>query len=205
MTEELETKTTMADEEQNSLTYIPEVILKKRKSNEQWAIRRKQQLEQSVRKIKGDSFVIKKPEHFIREYRDKELDFIQMKYRGKRKRRALVTPESKLIFIIRVQGYPNLKRVKDLIYKKGAAKFNKKIVPLTDNNIIEEYGIVCIEDIINEIANVGPHFKEVTSFLCPFTLNKPEKALQGKKRLYIDGGDTGNREDHVNELISKMN
>ncbi|CAK9166579.1 unnamed protein product [Ilex paraguariensis] len=104
MTEELETKTTMADEEQNSLTYIPEVILKKRKSNEQWAIRRKQQLEQSVRKIKGDSFVIKKPEHFIREYRDKELDFIQMKYRGKRKRRALVTPESKLIFIIRVQG-----------------------------------------------------------------------------------------------------
>ncbi|CAK9169756.1 unnamed protein product [Ilex paraguariensis] len=245
----------MADEEQKPLTYIPEVILKKRKSNEQWAIRRKQQLEQRVRKIKGDNFVIKKPEQFIREYRDKELDLIQMKHRGKRQRRSLVTPESKLLFVIRIQGkkdmhpktrkvlyslrlrrifsgvflkanerimeilqrvepyitfgYPNLKSVKDLIYKKGAVKADKQRVPLTDNNIIEEalgqHGIVCIEDIINEVANVGPHFKEVSRFLCPFTLNKPEKALQGKKRLFKDGGDTGNREDQINELISKMN
>ena len=68
-----------------------------------------------------------------------------------------------------------------------------------------KYGIICIEDIINEIANVGKHFKEVTRFLCPFKLNKPEKALQGKKKRYSDGGDTGNRDTQINELISKMN
>ena len=60
----------MAEEEPKPLNYIPEVILKKRKSNEEWAIRRKQQLEQSIRKIKGDNFVTKKLEQFIREYHD---------------------------------------------------------------------------------------------------------------------------------------
>ncbi|KAK2973962.1 hypothetical protein RJ640_030141, partial [Escallonia rubra] len=247
--------TIMADEEPKPLAYIPEVILKKRKNNEEWAIRRKLQLEQRVKKSKGDNFVIKKPEQFIREYRDKELDLIQMKYRGKRQRRTIWTPESKLLFIIRIQGkndmhpktrkllyslrlrrifsgvfvkaserileilqkvepyvaygYPNLKNVNDLIYKKGLAKVDKQRVPLTDNNMIEQalgqYGIICIEDIVNEIANVGKHFKEVTSFLCPFALNKPEKALQGKKKPYKDGGDAGNREDHINDLISMMN
>lgn len=68
-----------------------------------------------------------------------------------------------------------------------------------------QYGIICLEDLVNEIANVGPHFKEVTSFLCPFALNKPEKALQGKKKRFVDGGDSGNREGEINELISKMN
>ncbi|PSS07558.1 60S ribosomal protein like [Actinidia chinensis var. chinensis] len=245
----------MAEEEPKPLNYIPEVILKKRKSNEEWAIRRKQQLEQRVRKSKGDNFVIKKPEQFIREHRDRELDLIQMKQRGKRHRRAPLTLESKLLFIIRIggkndmhpttrkflyslrlrrifsgvfvkanertvdilqrvqpyvtYGYPNLKSVKDLIYKKGLGKIDKQRTPLTDNNIIEQelgkYGILCIEDIVNEVATVGPHFKEVTSFLCPFTLNRPEKALKGKKKLYEDGGDTGNRKDQINELISKMN
>lgn len=60
----------MAEEELKPSNYIPEVISKKRKSNEEWAIRRKQQLEQSIRKIKGDNVVTKKLEQFIREYLD---------------------------------------------------------------------------------------------------------------------------------------
>ncbi|KAM3232741.1 hypothetical protein P3L10_018100 [Capsicum annuum] len=68
-----------------------------------------------------------------------------------------------------------------------------------------QYGIICIEDVVREIASVGPHFKEVTSFLCPFVLTKPDEALRGKKRRYNDGGYSRNREDHINELISKMN
>lgn len=68
-----------------------------------------------------------------------------------------------------------------------------------------QHGIICIEDIVNEIATVGPHFKKVSNFLCPFNLNKPEKTLQGKKRRFKDGGDSGNRENQINELIIKMN
>lgn len=33
---------------------------------------------------------------------------------------------------------PNVKNVKDLIYKKGIIKIGKERVPLTDNNIIEQ-------------------------------------------------------------------
>ena len=68
-----------------------------------------------------------------------------------------------------------------------------------------KHGIMCIEDLVHEIANVGPHFKEIISFLWPFALNKPEGGFQGKKKLYKEGGDAGNREDKINELISKMN
>lgn len=35
-------------------------------------------------------------------------------------------------------GYPNLKTVHDLLYKRGFAKVNHRRVPITDNNIIEE-------------------------------------------------------------------
>ncbi|KAL6144918.1 hypothetical protein ACLB2K_055608 [Fragaria x ananassa] len=105
--------------------------------------------------------------------------------------------------------YPNLKNVKELIYKKGYAKINKQRVPLTDNNLIEEalakYNIICIEDIVHEIASTGKYFKEAASFLWPFTLNKPEVGLKGVKARFQDGGDTGDRGDKINELISKMN
>lgn len=68
-----------------------------------------------------------------------------------------------------------------------------------------KHGILCIEDIVHEIANVGPHFKEVTSFLWPLMLNKPEGGLKGLKKVFKEGGEAGNREDHINELIDKMN
>ena len=80
---------------------------------------------------------------------------------------------------------------------------------MTDNNIVEQelgqHNILCIEDIANEIVNVGSHFKTVTNFLCPFKLNNPEKALLGKKKRFDDGGDSGNRKDKINEFLSKMN
>ena len=60
----------MADEDPKPLTYIPEVILKKRKVNELAALRRKEQLE--LRKLnskKNKDGFIKLPEEFVREYR----------------------------------------------------------------------------------------------------------------------------------------
>jgi large subunit ribosomal protein L7e len=35
-------------------------------------------------------------------------------------------------------GYPNLKSVRELIYKRGFGKVNKQRIPLTDNAIIEK-------------------------------------------------------------------
>lgn len=106
-------------------------------------------------------------------------------------------------------GYPNLKSVKELIYKRGYGKLNKQRTALTDNSIVEQalgkHGIICVEDLIHEILTVGPHFKEANNFLWPFKLKAPLGGLKKKRNHYVEGGDAGNREDFINELIRRMN
>ncbi|KAB2626368.1 60S ribosomal protein L7-2-like [Pyrus ussuriensis x Pyrus communis] len=106
-------------------------------------------------------------------------------------------------------GYPNLKSVKELIYKRGYGKLNKQRTALTDNSIVEQalgkFGIICVEDLIHEILTVGRHFKEANNFLWPFKLKAPLGGLKKKRNHYVEGGDAGNREDYINELIRRMN
>eukprot|EP01040_Poterioochromonas_malhamensis_P021445 gene21445-25879_t len=68
-------------------------------------------------------------------------------------------------------GYPTLKSVRDLVYKRGFGKVNGQRVPLSSNEVIQaglgHLGIDCIEDVVHEIFTVGPHFKEVANFLWP--------------------------------------
>merc|ERR1711907_147056 len=105
-------------------------------------------------------------------------------------------------------GYPNLKSVRELIYKRGFGKINKQRLPLNDNSVVEralgKFGIICVEDLIHEIYTVGPHFKEANNFLWPFKL-RPAKGGQAKKRKgFCEGGQAGNREEKINNLIQKM-
>jgi len=108
-------------------------------------------------------------------------------------------------------GYPNLKSVRELVYKRGYAKTaQKQRIPLTDNAIIEEhlgkFGIVCMEDLIHEIYTVGPNFKQASSFLWPFKLSNPTGGFRPRKfKHFVEGGDLGNREEHINALIRQMN
>jgi len=106
-------------------------------------------------------------------------------------------------------GYPNLKTVRELIYKRGFAKINKQRIPLSDNSLIEQHlskiGIICIEDIIHEIYTVGRHFKVVNKFLWPFKLSSPRGGFRKKLLHFCEGGDAGNREDFVNALVRRMN
>merc|ERR1711939_704312 len=105
-------------------------------------------------------------------------------------------------------GYPSLKSVRDLVYKRGFGKINKQRIPLNDNAVVEKglgkYGIMCMEDLVHEIYTVGPHFKEANNFLWPFKL-RPAKGGQAKKRKgFCEGGQAGNREENMNALIAKM-
>jgi len=107
-------------------------------------------------------------------------------------------------------GYPNQKSVRELIYKRGYGKVDKQRLPLTDNEIIEEnlgkYGMICMEDLIHEIYTVGPNFKQASNFLWPFKLNSPTGGFHKRKfKHFIEGGDLGNREEKINELIKQMN
>eukprot|EP00421_Protoceratium_reticulatum_P023470 CAMPEP_0168380346 /NCGR_PEP_ID=MMETSP0228-20121227/12311_1 /TAXON_ID=133427 /ORGANISM="Protoceratium reticulatum, Strain CCCM 535 (=CCMP 1889)" /LENGTH=135 /DNA_ID=CAMNT_0008393405 /DNA_START=15 /DNA_END=420 /DNA_ORIENTATION=- len=108
-------------------------------------------------------------------------------------------------------GYPSLKTVRDLIYKRGYGKVNKQRIPLSDNEVITkslgEHGIYGMEDLIHEIYTVGPHFKQAANFLWPTKLSSPRKGFKCKRHGFceIRGGDWGNREHLINELIRRMN
>lgn len=105
-------------------------------------------------------------------------------------------------------GTPNLKTVRELVYKRGFGKVDKQRVPLTDNSVVEKVlgskGIICVEDLVHEIVTVGPAFKEAANFLWPFKLSCPTGGLRKKRTHYIEGGDAGNREEAVNALVRSM-
>ncbi|KAL8790815.1 MAG: hypothetical protein Q9213_000439 [Squamulea squamosa] len=107
-------------------------------------------------------------------------------------------------------GYPNLKTVRELVYKRGYGKIDKQRIPLTDNQIIEDhlgkFGIVCMEDLIHEIFTVGANFKQASNFLWPFKLSNPTGGFRPRKfKHFVEGGDLGNREEKINALVKQMN
>merc|ERR1739848_556530 len=106
-------------------------------------------------------------------------------------------------------GYPNEKTVKELIYKRGFGKVNGQRIPFTSNAVVEEslgnLGIQSVEDLIHEIYTVGPNFKRANNFLWPFKLSTPTGGYRNVTNHFIEGGDFGNREDKINNLIRRMN
>jgi len=105
-------------------------------------------------------------------------------------------------------GYPNLKSVKELVYKRGFAKVDGRRIPIVDNKTVEaslgKYGIVCVEDLVHELLTVGPNFKFASNFLWPFKLNPPRGGFNQVTRSFCDGGGFGNREDEINKLVHRM-
>ncbi|CDW93912.1 hypothetical protein [Sporisorium scitamineum] len=106
-------------------------------------------------------------------------------------------------------GAPNLKTIRELVYKRGYAKVNRQRLPINDNKIIEDnlgkYGILSIEDIVHEIATCGPNFKAVSNFLWAFKLSNPNGGFKGKKLThYTEGGNTGDRGEAINALQSMI-
>lgn len=126
---------------------------------------------------------------------------------------------------------PNLKTVRELIYKRGYGKVDKQRIPITNNGVIEgvlgKYDILSVEDLIHEIATAGPNFKQVnrrwsltlltlshvsspliqaSNFLWPFKLSNPTGGWRQRKfKHYVLGGDFGDREDNINKLVRQMN
>jgi len=105
-------------------------------------------------------------------------------------------------------GTPNLKSVRELVYKRGFVKINGNRTAITSNDLVEgtlgKFGIICVEDLIHEILSVGPNFKYASNFLWPFKLNTPAGGWRKKVNHFVEGGDFGCREDKINELLKKM-
>merc|ERR1712216_693550 len=98
-------------------------------------------------------------------------------------------------------GSPNLKTVRELI--------NKRRIPLTDNKIIADTlgkeGLTCMEDLIHEIYTVGPKFRQANRFLWPFKMSAAKGGMPKKRLHFIEGGQYGDREQFINNLVRRMN
>jgi large subunit ribosomal protein L7e len=104
-------------------------------------------------------------------------------------------------------GYPTRKTISELVYKRGFGRINKQRIPLS-NELVEQHlgkhGLICVEDLINELVTCGPHFKEANSFMWYFKLNSPKGGFNNKRHPFQTGGDWGNREELINDLVQRM-
>ena len=105
-------------------------------------------------------------------------------------------------------GYPTAELVRKLIYKRGAANVNGQRLPLTSNTIVSatlnKFGIESVEDLAHEIYTCGPNFTAANRFLWTFKLSTPKGGFRQIGRHYVDGGDYGNRENLIGELVERM-
>jgi len=104
-------------------------------------------------------------------------------------------------------GYPTLASVRKLLLKRGFCKHKGQRLRI-NNDLIElhlgKLGIICLEDLVNQIVLAGPHFREVSNFIWPFQLSAPKGGLRAKRKHFIQGGDAGNREELINPFLKKV-
>jgi large subunit ribosomal protein L7e len=123
---------------------------------------------------------------------------------------AATTKMLRLVEPFIAYGYPNLKSIRDLIYKRGYGKVTGQRIPLSDNCVVSAglpgTGIECVEDVVHEVFTCGDNFKAATNFLWPFKLQSPRGGFAGKGKLnhFNEGGACGQQGDKINQLIKKM-
>ena len=93
-------------------------------------------------------------------------------------------------------------------YKRGFANVKKQRIALTDNSIIQkELGsehVICTEDVVHELFTCGKNFGKVSKFLWPFKLNSPSGGFSKKRISFIEGGQYGDREAFISQLVHRM-
>ena len=80
---------------------------------------------------------------------------------------------------------------------------------MTDNTVIEEhlgrFDVICLEDLIHEIAFMGKYFWEIARFLCPFHLSVARHATKNRVGFLKEMGLPGYRGERINQLINQLN
>lgn len=107
-----------------------------------------------------------------------------------------------------VYGTPSQAIVNDLITRRGFGKVDNKRIPLSDNVTIEknlaDKNIICVEDLVHEIYNVGDSFKYAARFLWPFRLTDSKTEFERQVLKLKDGKDYGDKGEGINEYIKQV-
>ena len=79
-------------------------------------------------------------------------------------------------------GTPNLKTVRELVYKRGYGKVNKQRVPIDNNAVVEQvlgkYDIVCVEAGSTSCTRQGPTSRRSRTSSGPASFVQPDGRLQ---------------------------
>lgn len=96
---------------------------------------------------------------------------------------STVAPVLKLVAPYIVVGKPSLASVRELFQKRACIPSvdedqNEVLVKLDNNQAVEDkfgddYGFICIEDLVHEIVTLGEGFKTVNQWIAPFKLTAP--------------------------------
>uniref|UniRef100_A0A2K6V1I5 Large ribosomal subunit protein uL30 N-terminal eukaryotes domain-containing protein n=1 Tax=Saimiri boliviensis boliviensis TaxID=39432 RepID=A0A2K6V1I5_SAIBB len=193
-------------QEQRKIPLVPENLLKKMKAYQALKATQAKQalLAKKERKGKGPRF--KRLESFLHDSWRQTRDKVHVR-RLEVKPHALELPDKHssafVVLIERIDGVSLLvqrtiarlhrkkifsgvfvKSVRELILKRGQARVKNKTIPLTDNTVTEEhlgkFGVICLEDLIHEIAFPGKHFQEISWFLRPFHLSVARHATKNR-------------------------
>lgn len=108
-----------------------------------------------------------------------------------------------------VYGSPSQGIVKDLIERKSFGSIKGQKVPLSDNTILErelgdQHGIICMEDLVHELTEVGSAFDAVSKFLVPFPLIASRSRFEKQKLRMKQGKDYGDKGQEIDEYIKQM-
>jgi large subunit ribosomal protein L7e len=105
-------------------------------------------------------------------------------------------------------GCPTRHTISNLVYKRGFGKINKQRIPITSNDVVErglgQHKIICVEDLITELYTCGTNFKAANNFMWSYKLCSPSGGFNNKRHPFQKGGDWGNRDEEINELVSRM-
>lgn len=107
-------------------------------------------------------------------------------------------------------GYVTKSSVEELIHRRAYTTANGRREPLSDNMMVEQLvgdkGMVCLNDVSDEIYRIGENFEAATSILAPFKLASPEgnyeqKVLKKHDEVTDMGGFIG---DQMEEFLNKI-
>ena len=156
-----------------------------------------------VVRIKGINKIAPKPRKVLKLFRLLQLHNAVLLKNNKATQNML-----RLIEPFVTYGYPSAETISRLVYKRGFLKVNGQRIPINDKLQIQTAlgckGITTAEDLIHELVNCGPYFRECNNLLWTFKLTSPLKGFVHKRTSFIQGGDWGDREVKINSLVTRM-
>merc|ERR1711981_203644 len=203
---------------------VPESVLKKRKTQEKLANEKAVATAETKKANKAKrAAAYKSAEKYVKEYRSLARARVRMHRQAKAAGNHYVEPEAKLMFVVRIRGlndmHPKTKKILQIMrlrqinlgvfmkVSKAATEMLKRVEPYLAYgypNLKSVRELIYKEDLVHEIVTVGPHFTQANNFLWPFKLRAAKGGLAKKRKGFCEGGQAGNREDKMNDLIARM-